>query len=131
MKTVIFFDGVCNLCNGIVQWLIERDHQDSLRFAPLQSDLGRRVLDDTGSADLDSIIVIRNNQRYVKSDAVLVIAEELGRPHQSLSLLKWLPRQVRDVGYDFVANNRKRIFGERESCMMPTPDLKQKFLNVK
>ncbi|WP_167264012.1 thiol-disulfide oxidoreductase DCC family protein [Alkalibacillus almallahensis] len=131
MKTVIFFDGVCNLCNGIVQWLIERDHQDSLRFAPLQSDLGRRVLDDTGSADLDSIIVIRNKQLYVKSDAVLVIAEELGRPYQNLSLLKWLPKQVRDVGYDFVANNRKRIFGEQESCMMPTPDLKQKFLNVK
>ncbi|MDQ0160037.1 thiol-disulfide oxidoreductase DCC family protein [Alkalibacillus salilacus] len=131
MKTVIFFDGVCNLCNGIVQWLIERDHHDSLRFAPLQSDLGQRVLDDTGTPDLDSIIVIRDKQRYVKSDAVLIIAEELDRPYQRLSLLKWLPKQVLDVGYDFIANNRKRIFGERESCMMPTPDLKRKFLDVK
>ncbi|MET3681939.1 putative DCC family thiol-disulfide oxidoreductase YuxK [Alkalibacillus flavidus] len=131
MKTVVFFDGVCNLCNGVVQWLIERDDHDALRFAPLQSDLGKRLQKQIGQPELDSIIVVDRGKWYVKSDAALLIASKLNNKWRYLRVLNIVPKRLRDVAYDSVAHNRKRIFGERNACMVPTPRLQRKFLNEK
>lgn len=130
-KKIILFDGVCNLCNGAVQFIIKRDGGDRFRFAALQSELGQelcraRHIDTT---QIDSIILIDPGiAYYVKSDAALEIARELRGYGWMPWLLGWIPRGVRDAVYDLVARNRYRWFGKKDQCMIPTPELQKKFL---
>ncbi|MDQ0350398.1 putative DCC family thiol-disulfide oxidoreductase YuxK [Alkalibacillus filiformis] len=129
MKVVILFDGVCNLCNGVVQLLIKHDSQDHFRFAALQSDFGERVTSQIDQHDLDSIIVITNGKMYTKSSGALQIVKKMDGAWKYLYVLRIIPKPIRDQLYDFLARNRHKIFGRRDSCMMPTPELKQKFLD--
>lgn len=127
-RPVLFFDGVCNLCNSSVQWIIRHDREAKFLFAPLQSAAGaeaKRAL----SKDLDSIILRHEGRYFTKSEAALRIAALLGRPWSLLSALKILPSGLRNSLYDFIARNRYRWFGKKESCMLPTPALKQRFLD--
>ncbi len=130
-KKIILFDGVCNLCNGAVQFIIKRDGGDRFRFAALQSELGQelcraRHIDTT---QIDSIILIDPGiAYYVKSDAALEIARELRGYGWMPLMLGWIPRGVRDAVYDLVARNRYRWFGKKDQCMIPTPELQKKFL---
>ncbi len=130
-KKVILFDGVCNLCNGAVQWVIRRDREDLFRFAPLQGEIAQKLARerhiDTGR--IDSIVLIDPGVAYyVKSDAALEIARHL-KGYGFLPLLfSWLPARLRDGVYDLVARNRYRLFGKKEQCMVPTPELRSKFL---
>ncbi|GEN45358.1 thiol-disulfide oxidoreductase DCC family protein [Alkalibacillus haloalkaliphilus] len=128
MKVVIFFDGVCNLCNGVVQFLIKHDSGDNFRFAALQSDFGERVTSQLDQHDLDSIIVMTNGKMYTKSSGALQIVKKMDSAWKYLYVLRIIPKPIRDRLYDIIAHNRHKIFGRRDSCMMPTPELKQKFL---
>ncbi len=130
-KKIILFDGVCNLCNAAVQRVIRRDHSDAFRLAPLQSGIGRELTAERGidTHQVDSIILIDPGVAYyVKSDAALEIARELRGYRWLPHLFGWIPRPVRDAVYDLVARYRYRWFGKRRECMIPTPEIKNKFL---
>lgn len=130
----ILFDGVCNLCNGFVQFVIRHDAAGRFRFAALQSDAGRALLAAHGTAaasaaaDPESVLLLSGGQLYSHSDAVLRIAQGLGGGWQLLGVGKLLPRAWRDAAYRFVARHRYRWFGRQESCLLPTPALKARFL---
>ena len=127
---VLLFDGVCNLCNQSIQFVIERDPDAVFRFAPLQSDVGEELLEECGlPADhLDSVILVEGDEYYTKSDAALRTAKHLGGVYRLLWPLRVFPRRLRNFVYDFIANRRYRWFGKREQCMMPTPDIASRFL---
>ena len=131
-KKIILFDGVCNLCNDAVIFIIKHDKNDQFRFASLQSEIGRKLMEERGIDPnyLDSIILIEPGVAwYEKSDAALEIAKDLNGIYQSLRIFKFLPRGFRNSVYKGIANNRYKWFGKKESCMIPTPELKAKFLD--
>lgn len=129
-RPVLLFDGVCNLCTGSVQWLIERDPEDRFRFASLQSDAGQALLAELGlPADyVDSIVLVEGEEYYTKSTAGLRVAKRLGLPYSAVYPLVVVPSVVRDRVYDFVANNRYEVFGRKDSCMVPSPEVRDRFL---
>lgn len=127
---IILFDGVCNLCNGFVQFVINHDPAGHFRFAALQSETGRRLLQDMplGQQNLDSVVLVQNNRFYQQSTAALHILRQLQGWWPLLYGAIVLPRFFRDPVYNLLARNRYRWFGRRESCMLPTPELKSRFL---
>lgn len=130
-KKIILFDGVCNLCNTTVQFVIKNDKEDIFRFSPLQSDTGKKLLTERNidTEDIDSIILIEPNVAYyTKSTAALEIGKYLKGLSTISSILLWLPESLRDIVYDFVAKNRYKWYGKKESCMIPTEELKNKFI---
>ncbi len=134
-RPVILFDGVCNLCNSTVQWVIERDKEGRFDFASLQSDVARRELGkvmDTKEIDAlpDSIVLLDSDGVHVRSAAALRILGGLGSWFLLLRLGVVLPGPIRDAIYDMVARNRYRWFGRRDTCMIPTPDIAARFLDA-
>lgn len=130
-KKIILFDGVCNLCNGAIQFVIKRDKNDVFRYAALQSEIGQKLIHDRGidTSKLDSIILIEPGVAYyAKSEAALEITKAFGGLWATLQIFQWVPTSLRDVIYDFVAKNRYRWFGKKDQCMIPTPELQAKFL---
>lgn len=127
---VILFDGVCNLCNSSVQFVIERDKKKQFRFASLQSDYGQEQQKKYGLLDknVDSIVLIENGKAYIKSTAALRIAKRLGGLYPLAYGFIIIPAFLRNIVYDFIARNRYKWFGKQESCWLPTPDLKSRFL---
>jgi predicted DCC family thiol-disulfide oxidoreductase YuxK len=130
-KKIILFDGVCNLCNNSVIFIIKRDRKDVFRFAALQSEIGNRLVDKYGidTTKTDSVILIEDESYFVKSTAALRIARHLSAGYPLLYGFMIFSKPIRDWVYDIVANNRYKWFGKRESCMIPTPELKAKFLD--
>jgi predicted DCC family thiol-disulfide oxidoreductase YuxK len=128
--SVIFFDGVCNLCNGAVQFVIRRDKEGRFKFSSLQSDYAKESLGDFGidASMLESILLLENGKLHKKSEAVLRINRRLPFPWPMLSIFWIIPRGLRDVIYEWVANNRYRWFGRKDVCMVPTPELQTRFL---
>ncbi len=128
---LVFFDGVCNLCNGAVTFIIDHDPKGYFRFAPLQSDVAATYLDDLADADrgLGTIILLEDDHTYVRSTAVLRIARRLTAPWSLLSLTLVVPRPLRDAVYNWIATSRYDWFGQRDQCRMPTPELKDRFLD--
>ncbi|MFA9415223.1 thiol-disulfide oxidoreductase DCC family protein [Natrinema sp. HArc-T2] len=122
---VVLFDGVCNLCNGFVQFILPRDTDGRFRFASLQSDVGQELLADHGlpTDELESVVLIEGDDCYTKSDAVIRIARLLGGVYTLLGPFRFLPRQLRDWAYDFVAARRYRWFGKKDQCTMPPSDV--------
>lgn len=129
-QPVILFDGVCNLCNASVNFVIDRDPESVFRFGALQSDEGKAVLSEAGVQGdfLDSIVLVEDGEVYVASEAALRIARKMPAPWPLLYALRIIPRTLRDGIYNWIARNRYRWFGKQESCRMPTPELKEKFL---
>jgi predicted DCC family thiol-disulfide oxidoreductase YuxK len=123
---VVLFDGVCNLCNGAVRFILARDPAARFRFASLQSDAARRLLGDGGPAE--TIVLLDAGKTYVISTAALRIARGLRFPWPLLYAFVAVPRPVRDLIYDWVARHRYRWFGKRDTCMLPTPELRERFL---
>jgi predicted DCC family thiol-disulfide oxidoreductase YuxK len=128
--TILLFDGVCNLCNQAVLFIIPRDPKETIRFASLQSDTGQRLLGRHGlSADrLDTMVLIDREKAYTKSSAALRIARKLHWPWPLFYLFILIPRPLRDTVYDWIASNRYRWFGKKEQCMLPTPQTRRRFL---
>jgi predicted DCC family thiol-disulfide oxidoreductase YuxK len=127
---VILFDGVCNLCNGFVQFVIRRDPSGRFRFGALQSDGAQRVLASTPHAAplSDSVVLVDEGRVFTRSTAALRIARLLTFPWPAAYVFILVPRPLRDAIYDWVARNRYGWFGRRAECMMPTPELRARFL---
>jgi predicted DCC family thiol-disulfide oxidoreductase YuxK len=131
---IILFDGVCNFCSGVVRFVHARDPRGLLRFAALQSDAARRACAAAGHAlpatpDPDTIVVIADGRVLERSDAVLAIAARLRAPWPMVGVFRILPRGLRDAMYRIVARNRYRWFGRSETCMVPTPELRARFID--
>ena len=128
---VLLFDGVCNLCNGAVAFVIRRDPRARLRFAPLQSPAADALLASLGVARdrlPDSFVLVEDGRVHVRSTAALRVARRLRFPWPLLAVNLLVPRWLRDPVYDLVARNRYRWFGRREACMVPTAELRARFL---
>ncbi|AUV80574.1 thiol-disulfide oxidoreductase DCC family protein [Salinigranum rubrum] len=127
---VLLFDGVCNLCNGAVQFVIERDPEGKIRFASLQSAVGQAVLDrlDLPTGELETVVLLEGNRAYTRSAAAVRVCELLGGPYRAASVGWLLPRRVRDRLYAFVAEHRYEWFGRKDQCTMPTPELRERFV---
>lgn len=127
---IILFDGVCNLCNAAVQFVIKHDKNRYFRFASLQSEIAKSILPKYGiNPDaLESIIVYENERIYIRSNAILRIAKNL-QGFSRLLVLGWvIPKPIRDWLYNIVAKNRYAWFGRKDECMVPTPELSSRFL---
>jgi predicted DCC family thiol-disulfide oxidoreductase YuxK len=129
MDTIILFDGVCNLCNSSVRFIIKRDPNGHFKFASLQSETGQMLVSHGINTEIDSIVVIENEKVYVKSSAALRICRKLNGYWRFLTILKFLPPFLRDFFYDIVAKNRYKWFGKKASCMIPTKEMKKRFLD--
>lgn len=129
-KSVILFDGVCNLCNGFVQFILPRDRKNSFLFGSLQSSkVVEMLLPFQYSADsLSTVVLLENNQLYTKSTAVLRIAWQLGGAWSLFYGLIIFPPFIRDSLYDVIARNRYRFFGRKDACMIPASKWKAKFI---
>ena len=133
---IVFYDGVCGLCNALVQFLLKRDRHARLRFASLQSDIAAKVLNRHGinPKDLDTLHLVIDYERPAervlnRSDAVLRAGRELGGVWTVLATIaQVIPRPLRDSVYRFVARNRYRVFGKYETCMLPDPSQQHRFL---
>ena len=149
MRKIILFDGVCNLCNASVNFIIDRDNKKLFQFASLQSEFAQSLISNSQKEvlfftskglmplnesirkelnSLNSILYFENNIIYHKSDAAIRIAEHLDGLYKIISIGKILPTSVRDFFYEYIARNRYRWFGKTESCRMPSPELKERFL---
>ncbi|NJB70018.1 putative DCC family thiol-disulfide oxidoreductase YuxK [Saonia flava] len=131
-KKIILFDGVCNLCNSSVQYIIKRDKKDIFRFAALQSETGKKLVEERkiDTSKVDSIILIEPGVAYyTKSDAILNIGLEFGGSWRTITVFTWIPTGIRNIVYDFIAKNRYKWYGKKDACMIPTPELKAKFLD--
>jgi len=132
-KLLILFDGVCNLCNSSIQFIIKRDTKNHFVFASLQSKIAQEILTSFGEdpQKLDSIVLFENGKLYKKSTAALRIAKKLKGFWKSLYMFMIVPKFIRNLVYSIIAKNRYKWFGKQESCWLPNPDLKAKFLPEK
>lgn len=131
-KKIILFDGVCNLCDSAVQLIINNDKKDLFRFVALQSDLGQIIIKHLGidTHKMDSIILYEPGLAYyLKADAALKIAKNLGGIYYFTSLFSILPNSFNNYVYDYIARNRYKWFGKKDNCLIPTPELQGKFLD--
>lgn len=128
---VILFDGVCNLCNGFVQFIIKNDKKNKFKFCSLQSKEGRKIIDqgDDNIKNIDSVLLFTENKIYHKSTAVLKISKSLGFPYNLILASRIIPTKLRDSIYDYIAKNRYKWFGKKTSCWIPSDNLKKKFLD--
>jgi predicted DCC family thiol-disulfide oxidoreductase YuxK len=126
----ILFDGVCNLCNGSVLFIIKRDPHSKFRFSSLQSELGTKLLTEFEfpQGELSSVLLIKDERLYQKSNAALEIAKQLSGLWPVLYIFKIVPLFIRNGIYDWIASNRYRWFGKKDACMIPTPELKARFV---
>lgn len=130
-KKIILFDGVCNLCDNTVQYIIKHDKKDVFRFVPLQSEIGQQIINYIGidTSKTDSIILYQpGHSYYYKAEAAMKIAKELGGFLSLISLFSFLPDWLSNSVYDYVARNRYKWYGKKDQCMLPTPEMKAKFL---
>ncbi|WP_298553846.1 DCC1-like thiol-disulfide oxidoreductase family protein [uncultured Algibacter sp.] len=131
-KKLILFDGVCNLCNSSVLYVIKRDQKNQFMFAPLQSEAGKHIIEkfNINTNTVDSIILYNPEEDKInyKSRAALKVASQLRVPTNLLSIFLIIPSFISNWVYDFIAKNRYKWYGKKETCMIPTPELQSKFL---
>ena len=131
-KQLILFDGVCNLCNSSILYIIKRDKKDKFLFAPLQSEVGIAFINEfnLNTDKTDSILLYQPEERkiYDKSTAALHVARQLNFPTKFMSIFLVVPVFIRNWVYNFVAKNRYKWYGKKDNCMIPTQELKSKFI---
>jgi predicted DCC family thiol-disulfide oxidoreductase YuxK len=132
VPNLILFDGVCNLCNASVQFVIRHDRAGKFRFAAIQSEIGREIFQRHGldPANLQTFVLITDGRIFVRSDAAIEVVARFGGAWRLLRIFSLVPRSVRDAIYSFIAQNRYRWFGRQEVCMVPTPEIKERFLDA-
>lgn len=130
-SAIVVFDGVCHLCNGWVQFLLRFDTRGVYRFASMQSETGHKLLKDHGlnPDDPSSFLLLREGHARTDSNAILDVLTGLGGPWRMFGVLRLVPRALRNRIYRFIARNRYRLFGKREFCMMPTPEMATRFVD--
>lgn len=130
MGAVVLFDGVCNFCNGVVNFVIRHDRAGYFKFAPLQSEIGEELIAKHGidKKETDSVVLIENDRAYIRSTAALRIARKLNGVWSAVYALIIIPRPIRDFGYELFAKYRYKLFGRQDQCMMPTPEVRARFL---
>lgn len=130
-EPIILFDGVCNLCNGSVQYVLKHDKKKLFRFASLQSDSGQQLLKKYKLPynNFNSFVLLQNEKAYLKSTAALMVAKQLRGFTQILYAFIIVPTFIRDAVYNLISKNRYKWFGKKDSCMVPTTELKSRFLN--
>jgi len=128
---VVLFDGVCNLCSSSVIFIIKRDRASKIKFASLQSEFGQEQMRrfNLPASLLNSVLLIKEGKLYQQSNAALEITRMLDGVWPLLFIFKIVPRFLRDIIYDWIAKNRYRWFGKKEECMIPTPEMKARFIN--
>ncbi len=130
MSSIVLFDGVCNFCNGAVNFIIKHDHKARFKFAPLQSETGERLRNEHAiPLDSDSLVLVDDGMAYTHSTGALRIAKGLGGIWQLAYIFIILPTPFRDWFYNTFAKNRYRWFGKKDVCMIPTPDVRERFLD--
>ena len=127
MHATVLFDGVCNLCNASVNFIIDRDPRAYFQFAPLQSEAAK-ALGESVTGDPDSIVLIEGGKRYEQSSAALRIARKMSGAWPLLFAFVVVPPFIRNVAYRYIARNRYKWFGKADACRMPSPELKARFL---
>ena len=129
-KKIILFDGVCNYCNDKINFIIKNDKQDIFRFVALQSETGQKITNYLGiDASIDSIILYEPGYAYfIKAEAVFRIVKHLSSSVRLLLFFNFIPTSIKNVFYDIIAKNRYNWYGKKESCMMPTEEVKRKFI---
>lgn len=129
-KHIILFDGVCNLCNNTVLFLIKRDKKRLLQFASLQSGIGQQLLKAAGlsATVFNSFVYLEGGKVFTKSTAVLKVLRQLNGFWRLFYIFIIVPKPLRDVVYDLIAKHRYRLFGRKNKCMVPTPELQNRFL---
>ena len=130
-KNILLFDGECNLCNNLVLFIIKKDSAAKFKFAPLQSTIGKSLLKNFPDSleKSDSVVFINGGIYYFKSTAILEIFKTLGRYWKLFYVFILIPKFIRDACYDLVAKSRYKVFGKRETCMVPTPEINKRFLS--
>jgi len=130
-KPILLFDGVCNLCNGTVQTVINMDKNGQFRLASLQSETGQALLKkfNLPADELDTVVLVDEEKAYLRSDVPLEVLRQLGGGWQLFYIFKIIPHFLRDAIYNWVARNRYQWFGKEEACMIPTAEVKQRFLD--
>ena len=130
-RSIVIYDGVCNLCNSSVRFLLNIDKKNELYFSHLQSDFAKKNLlnIEMDYLNFDSVVFLKNNKPYVKSRALFEIFEVVGYPWKIISFLKFLPTKISDAIYDFIASNRYKWFGKRDECIIPSDKLLRRFLS--
>ncbi|OMD98423.1 thiol-disulfide oxidoreductase DCC [Paenibacillus odorifer] len=129
-KSIVLIDGVCHLCQGVVRFIIPRDPEAKFLFAPLQNEIAAKLMKESGlqPGQLNTVILLENGVYYTESAAVLRIARKLRFPWPAAYVFILVPRPLRNALYRYVAKNRYRWFGRDERCMLPTPEIKRRFL---
>jgi predicted DCC family thiol-disulfide oxidoreductase YuxK len=131
---IVLFDGVCSVCDQAVLFIVDHDRRRRFSFAPIQSPIGERLLAAHGLSELtkvvSTIVLIEGDRTYTHSAAVVRIARELDRPWPLLSLFWLVPAPLRDAAYRYFAAHRYTWFGQRDSCRVPTPELRSRFLDM-
>jgi predicted DCC family thiol-disulfide oxidoreductase YuxK len=127
---ILLFDGVCNLCNKLVMFIIRTDRREKIVFAALQSESGKSLMEDCSltKTNIDSVVYITDRKLFIKSDAILHLLKDIGNGWKLFFGLIIVPHFIRDFLYDLVARSRYRIFGKRDVCMIPSPDIIYRFL---
>ena len=129
MERIILFDGDCNFCDKSVQFILKRDPRGSFKFASLQSEIGKKLLDKYNvPTTIDSFVLIEDNHCYLKSSAGLRVCRNLKGAWSFLYFLLVIPKPLRDFFYDIIAKNRYKWFGTKNSCMLPSPEERKRFL---
>ncbi|HUF02848.1 MAG TPA: thiol-disulfide oxidoreductase DCC family protein [Aridibacter sp.] len=130
MGATVLFDGVCNFCNSSVNFIIRRDKDGYFNFAPLQSEVAGELLadKDIDREETDSVILIEDGEAFVYSTAALMIARKLDGNWPLLYALMVVPRPIRDFFYKLFAKHRYKMFGKKDQCMIPTPEMRERFI---
>lgn len=130
-QPIILFDGVCNFCNSIVNFVIKRDRDSQIKFATLQSDIAQKILQQNHFSDPGqrSFIFIENGKIYIRSTAALRVCKYMNGLWPLMYGFIIVPKFIRDGIYNWIAKNRYRWFGKKEACMIPTPEIRSRFLN--
>jgi predicted DCC family thiol-disulfide oxidoreductase YuxK len=130
MERIVFFDGICNLCNNSVQFIIKRDPAGLFKFASLQSEIGQKFLHSYDlPKEINSFVLIENGKVYIKSTAALRVCSHLKGFWKLFACFQIIPPFIRDAIYEFIANRRYKWFGQRDHCMLPQPEWKNRFLD--
>lgn len=128
-NNVIFFDGFCGLCNGFVDFIITIDKENRFLFSPLQSDFAKQSLPEEYTQDLKSVVFLQDGKVLTKSKAVIKVLDEIGGIWKAAKFGRALPESVLNKIYDMVAENRYKLFGKKETCRLPTPDERRRFVS--